>query len=185
MVKNPRISKYIMKSILLILSITVGFVFSVNAQTDIRKVDFKNFKYSILNLSGEKINKITVKNGKSQKKKKSFLVEVSGYGDLDGDGNEEAVIKTIENTGGAGNFSNAMIFTMKKGKPVVLTQFVGGDRGDGGIITAIIKDKMLIVEQNKLGETGGACCPEFVITTNYELKDSKLLQVGTQQTRKL
>jgi hypothetical protein len=176
---------HIMKKILLLLSITTIFVFSVNAQNDIRKVDFNNFKYSILNLSGEKIEKITVKNGKSQKKKKSFSVEVSGYGDLDGDGKDEAIIKTIQNTGGSGNFSNAIIFTMKNGKPVVLTEFVGGDRGDGGIISATIKDKMLIVEQNKLGEKGGACCPEFVTTTNYELKASKLVQVGTQQTRKL
>jgi hypothetical protein len=174
-----------MKKILFLLGITASFVFSVNAQTDIRKVDFKNFKYSILNLSGEKRNVIPVKNGKWSKNKKSFSVEVSGYGDLDGDGTEDAVIKTLENTGGTGNFSNAIIFTMKKGKPVVLAEFIGGDRGDGGIITTAIKDKMLIVEQNKLGEKGGACCPEFVITTNYELKDSKLVQVGEQQSRKL
>jgi hypothetical protein len=160
-----------MKNILFLLGITIGFVFSVNAQTDIRKVDFKNFKYSILNLSGEKRETIPVKNGKFSKSKRVFSVEVSGYGDLDGDGKEEAIIKTI--------------FTIKKGKPVVLTEFIGGDRGDGGIITATIKDKMLTVEQNKLGETGGACCPKFIVTTNYEWRNKKLVQVGEQQSREI
>ena len=39
------------------------FVATVTAQSDIRKVDFKNFTYVIGNLSGENKMKVTVKNG--------------------------------------------------------------------------------------------------------------------------
>ena len=39
------------------------FVATVNAQNDIRKVNFKNFTYVISDLSSENKMKVTVKNG--------------------------------------------------------------------------------------------------------------------------
>lgn len=164
-----------------------AFSFSAFAQSDIRKVDFKNFTYDIQIF--ETKEKITVKDGEytrmSEEDRLYLNVSDAEYGDLDGDGKDEAVVVTIINTGGTGNFSNGLIFTMKGGKPVVMTEFEGGDRAYGGIVGAKILDKLLIVQQNDVGEAGGACCPEFIVTTTYELKDGKLSPVGKQERREI
>jgi hypothetical protein len=158
-----------------------------NAQSAIRKVDFKNFTYNVDVF--ETKEKLRVKNGEYFRDKGDdklfFSVNVEGYGDLNGDGNEEAVIVTLMNTGGTGNFTNGMIYTMKDGKPVVLTQFEGGDRAYGGIASAKIEDGILIVERNDPGEDGGNCCPQFIITTRYKWNGKKLVQTGKEDKREL
>lgn len=157
------------------------------AQSDIRKVDFKNFTYDVQIF--EKKEKLTLKNGEfdrnTEDDKLFFTASAENYGDLDGDGSEEAVVLTMMNTGGTGNFSSGIIFTMKGGKPVVLTEFEGGDRAYGGLVDAKILNKMLIVQQYDVGETGGACCPEFIVTKTYKWNGKELEQVGKQERREL
>jgi len=178
-----------MNKLFILFSLVCALSLSTFAQGDIRKVDFKNFTYSILDLSGEAREKITVKDGEfdreGEEEKLFFSITVEGYGDLDGDGKEEAVITTLMNTGGTGNFTSGIIFTMKGGKPMVLTEFEGGDRADGGIVSAKISDRMLIVEQNDAGENGGACCPEFIVTTTFSWNGKELTPVGDQTRREL
>jgi len=58
------------------------------------------------------------------------------FGDLTGDGTEEAIIMTLLNTGGIGRFSSVLIFHMVDGSPVLLEELPGGDRGDGGLDNA-------------------------------------------------
>ncbi len=88
--------------------IVFGFAYVgvINAQSDIRKVDFKNFTYEPYCL-GEDVQKIKVENGEFFKETEEdgytdrfyFGVTVDGYGDVDGDGKDEAVISSICNTG--------------------------------------------------------------------------------------
>ncbi len=176
-----------MKKLFILLSLTITFAFSINAQTDIRKVDFKNFTYDVDIF--EKKEKLTLKNGEfdrnTEEEKLFFVVTDVVYGDLTGDGKEEAVVTTSMNTGGTGNFSSGIIFTIKKGKPVILTTFEGGDRAYGGIRSAKIDKGLFILQQNDVGEAGGACCPEFSVTTMFELKGGKLVQVGKVERREL
>lgn len=176
-----------MKKTIILVAFILSLAIISNAQSAIRKVDFKNFTYTIDVF--ETKEKIRVKKGEYFRNKgddKLFVsVSVEGYGDLNGDGNEEAIIVTLMNTGGTGNFTNGMIYTMKAGKPVVLTQFEGGDRAEGGIRTAKIENGILIVERNDPGEDGGLCCPQFVITTRYKLSGKKLVQTGKEEKREL
>ena len=70
-----------------------GFVLlltvSINAQSDIRKIDFNNFTYEMYDLSGENKIKVAVKNGEfiRDDPEDRFYFNVMGvtYGDLDGD----------------------------------------------------------------------------------------------------
>ena len=97
------------------------------AQADIRGVDFKNFLYqpSCTDMEdGKKPENIKVKNGEFERSKEMegytdrFYFEVRGieYGDLTGDGKDEALILTNCNTGGTGQFTEGLIYTMKAGK---------------------------------------------------------------------
>lgn len=165
---------------------------AVFAQKDIRKIDFDNFTYSA-SCAFEESKKITVKNSEFSESKEvdgytdRFFFKVFGtsYGDLDGDNNDEAVILTVCNTGGTGNFTEGFIFGMKAGKPVLLTRIPGGDRAYGGLRKARVEEGLLVVESNDVGEAGGACCPEFVVTNRYRVKAGKLTEVGKKERREL
>jgi hypothetical protein len=100
----------------------------------------------------------------------SPLFEASGYfkavapvfGDITGDGAEEAIVTTYEDSGGSGYFSTTWVFTMRAGQPVVLATIPGGDRADGGIRDVVMaSDGSIRVARND-STGGGACCPTGV-----------------------
>lgn len=165
---------------------------TTSAQTDIRKVDFKNFTYSP-SCTGEKPEKVTVKNGELSREKQEdgyvdrfyFKVFHVTYGDLNGDGTEEAIVLSVCNTGGTGNFSEGSVYSMKNGKPAVLANIEGGDRAEGGLRSARVENGLLVIESNDPGENGGACCPQVVVTTRTRLSNGKLLTVGKEERRDL
>ena len=177
------------KYVLAVLCLTFSFVVAAKAQSDIHKIDFRNFTYEVYNLSGENKMKITVKDGEyfrdEEEDKYIFNVMDVSYGDLDGDKKDEAVVTIVVNTGGTGNFSSGQIYTMKNGKPFVLTEFEGGDRAEGGIAGAKIVSNLLVVERNSPGEFGGACCPEVIETTRYKWNGKELVQTGEMESREL
>lgn len=178
-----------MKKLFILFGLMFTFVLSANAQNDIRKVDFRNFTYDIQSLDGENKSKVTVEDGNysrmSEDDKYYFSVADVVYGDLDGDGKEEAAVGIIENTGGTGQFSSGLIFTMRGGKAVVLTKFEGGDRAYGGIAGANIAGGILTVERNAPGDLGAACCAEFIETTRYKWNGKQLVQVGKTESQEL
>jgi len=158
----------------------------------VRKVDFKNFTYEP-ECAYDDNKKITVKNGEYSYEKPAngytdrfyFNVFETSYGDLNGDNSEEAIVLTTCNTGGTGNFTQGFIYTMKDGKPVLFTKVPGGDRAEGGLRTTRVDNGQLVVEANDPGPTGGSCCPEFIITTRYDVNTGKLKQVGKAEKRDL
>ena len=174
-----------MKFIILIAVTTLTFAADAAAQANIRSVDFKNFTYPAYCI-GETPEKVTVKNGEFYREKQedgyvdrvSFNVFDIAYGDVTGDGVGDAVILTVCNTGGTGNFSEGYVYSMKAGKPALVARIPGGDRAYGGLRSASVEKGLLIVDSNDVGEEGGACCPQFVITTRYRVTGGKLAAVG-------
>jgi hypothetical protein len=110
------------------------------------------------------------------------VFEVS-YGDLNNDNSEEAVVLTTCNTGGTGNFTEGFVYALKDSKPALFANIPGGDRAEGGLRTAKVENGQLVVESNDPGETGGACCPEFILTTRYDASSGKLKQIGKVDRR--
>lgn len=169
-----------------------AFSFAVNAQSDIRQVDFKNFTFEPY-CAGEDPQMIKVSDGEFMEEKEVdgfpdrlfFRAEVADYGDVNGDGKDEAFIISVCNTGGTGNFSEGFIYTVKQGKPVLLTRIEGGDRAYGAIREISVKSGIVTVERNSPGKLGGACCPEAVETTNYKWNGKELIAFGKTETRDL
>src|SRR5262249_15890321 len=118
------------------------------AQTDIHSVDFKNFTYSAY-CAGEDPENLTVKDGEYSREKENnegwFRVFWTKYGDLNGDGKDEAVILSVCNTGGTGQFSEGFIYSIKAGKPSLLARIPGGDRAYGGLSGASVENGVLVV----------------------------------------
>ena len=174
-----------MKRFAIVISLMLLWSATVAAQGDIRKVDFKNFTY-LAHCLGETPENIKVKNGEYSKETQEdgyvdrfyFKVFSITYGDVNSDGRDEAVTLTVCNTGGTGNFSEGMVYSMKAGKPSLIARIPGGDRAYGGLRAARVERGLLVVESNEVGEQGGACCPEFILTTNYKVIGGKLQPQG-------
>lgn len=162
----------------------------VMQQREIRSVDFKNFTYNAYcggSPPDGETTKVTVKNGKyetgdGENFPSYFEIAVDAYGDLDGDGKEEAAVSSLCNTGGTGQFSEGYIYTMKDGKPVLLSHFEGGDRGYEGLQSVKIKNGFLFVERN---DGKANCCADETLTTKYRWNGKKLVEVGKPISRRL
>jgi hypothetical protein len=162
------------------------------AQTGINKVDFKNFTYEA-HCASESTQTITVKNGQFAEEKQQdgyvdrfyFNVMDVSYGDLNADGRDEAIVLTVCNTGGTGNFSEGFVFETKNGKPVLAARVPGGDRAYGGLRSAAVKNGLLVVESNDPGTDGASCCPQLIVTASYKVNGGRLVRSGKEVRREI
>lgn len=182
-----------MKIRLLLPSVFVCLIWSLSGVAQgIRNVDFKNFTYQPY-CAGEDTQKVTVKNGEFSEEKEMdgftdrffFKVFDVTYGDLEGDKAVEAIVLTVCNTGGTGNFTEGFVYRMKGAKPSLIARIQGGDRADGGLRSAVVENGLLVVDRNEAGPNSGACCPEFGVKTTYKLSGTRLIQSGKPVRREL
>lgn len=174
-----------MFSLLFGLSIMLAAVPQCTAQIGIRSIDFKNFTYHP-HCAADEPQTITVRNGEFSMEKKMpdytdrlwFQIFEISYGDVDGDRSEEAIVLSVCNTGGTGNFSEGFVYKLKNGRPTMLVRIGGGDRAYGGLRTARVENGVLTVERNDPGDNGASCCPEFVETQKYKFVNGKLTDLG-------
>ena len=104
------------------------------------------------------------------------------YGDLDGDGRDEAAVSTLDNTGGTGQFTDVTIYAMKAGRASPVTSHGIGDRADGGVYDARISGRRLIID--RFGqENSGACCPTYIEQNVLNLRGRKLVAVARPTRR--
>jgi hypothetical protein len=181
-----------MNRFFIISLILFGLNLMVSGQTDIHQVNFKNFTYHPY-CADEEPEKIRVKNGGFSKETKyedftdhfSFNIFSVTYGDLTGDQKDEAVILSVCNTGGTGNFSEGFIYTIKAGKPALLARIPGGDRAIGGLREAKVENGVLVVERNDPERNQASCCSEYAETIKYRLNGSNLNLIGKPLSREL
>ena len=153
------------------------------AAAGVRRVDFRNFKYKG---GGEDIRVARGRGTYRSAGDLNFAYRIDSvkvvYGDVTGDGREEAAVVLFYDGGGTGWFSRGFLFTSRKGRPALLATFEGGDRGDRGIRTVSIKGGVLSVQRNELekfnGVASGLCCPVYWVTTDYRFDGGRLVAFG-------
>jgi len=179
-----------MKSFLISICLLLVLDSSAFAQNDIHSIDFKNFTYSPF-CAGDAPETLTAKDGEFSKETPQdgyvdrlyFNVSDIAYGDLNGDGRDEAIVLTVCNTGGTGNFSEGFVFTMKGAKATMTGRIPGGDRAYGGLRSTRVEKGLLLVDSNDPGKDGAACCPELILTTTYKVVGNKLTKIGKATSR--
>lgn len=113
-----------------------------------------------------------------------FEVQEILRGDLTGDGQDEAVVRTVCNTGGTGWFDEGFVYSVKDGKAVLLGRIPGGDRASGSVRCARFEDGALKVE--RLGnESGAAQGIDFVDTETWRVRNGRLEEAGKPARRTL
>lgn len=139
----------------------------------IRAVDFDNISYpnfpDYSDPNGRKKKYVTLKPGEGGP---NFI----NYGDITGDGQEEAMVELeVENNGSAVP-GYVYIFAIENGKPKVIWDFETGDRADGGLHNVYAENGQLVIElfgkdrviggQLYRGDEG-LCCPSAFTRTRY------------------
>lgn len=154
--------------------------------SSIRSVDFDNISYPNLpdysDPRGYRKKRVTLKPGEGGP---SHL----NYGDITGDGAEEAMaVLPIENRGSAIPYY-VYIFTLKAGKPTLLWDFKTGDRADGGLRQVYADNGELVIElfgkDRVIGEElyrgdEGLCCPSSFTQARYKWTGKHFQQISRE-----
>lgn len=157
-------------------------VHAANANSLIRTVDFRNEPWDFGDGVIGEMNDGQWQTGSNDGGDfRSFQIVDVDHGDLDGDGTEEAIVTTNENTGGTGQFSDAVVFRWTGKGPVRVTSHGIGDRSDGGIYNVVIVGGIARIERFTSGQ--GACCPTEVSTYSLKLRGNKLVTAKARTTR--
>jgi hypothetical protein len=96
------------------------------------------------------------------------------FGDLNGDGEKDAVIILDSSFGGTGHFYELAVVVNKNGEPL---QIASEDLGDRSIINSLeINDGKIIIDIIIHGPGDGGCCPTLRKIFEYELQNDKLIK---------
>jgi hypothetical protein len=126
----------------------------------IRSVDFSNFTYpwtTDLAVPGSSKKTFTLKDGGSPEKSDEVGMSLLslGYGDLTGDGTEEAIVVLAVSTNGSAIPHAVYIYTLENKQPKPLWAFSTGDRADGGLRNIYSDQGDLVVELYGKGKVLG------------------------------
>ena len=176
----------------------------VAAPQSIREIDFKNASYAWDDLDrGVPSNwhwlaqlphgSVRLKNGQHRVSDGSesgntfpdlSLVSVT-YGDLFGDGREEAAVHLLYRTGGTANWSYLYVYTLDSQQPKLIAVLESGSRADGGLLRVKIQKHLLILDflDSELRE--GDCCSEGFVRVRYHWQRDKFIEPGVRQKGKL
>jgi hypothetical protein len=177
--------------LLLILIFALAPAAQSSSVRSIREVDFKNFAYPKLS-TGKclKMRTVRVRNGKygSLDNFSPRVVPRGGcwqvnvgpviYGDVTGDGQEDAMVVLYAEAGGTESSNDVFVYTLKHNRPVLLWKFATGDRAEGGLLKLYAQNGKLVIElagQNRFiggnlygGDCTGACQPPFLTRSTYQ-----------------
>lgn len=100
------------------------------------------------------------------------------YGDLDGDGDEDAAAQfTIEGMGGGNNYGFYLaVFRNENGKFAGITDDVIGGKLNRDITLTKIEDGKMLFDTKSYDTDDGACCPSIEGKTAYILEGKKLIE---------
>ena len=105
------------------------------------------------------------------------------YGDLDGDGAEEAVVHTVCAYGANGAQDTVQVWAVDDGEPVLVDTLgepstrVTGPKPPA-LVDAAVEDGELTLTWTHYAEDDPNCCPSGETSLRYELDDGALDQVG-------
>jgi hypothetical protein len=171
--------------------------------TTVRQIDFKNFTYAWSDppenvpltwhwLTSSPKLRFRAANGihhfynpgqDNYERKRAPLIRVDSvtYGDLGGDGVEEAVVALNYSSGGTANWDYLYVYKLENGHAVLLARMETGSRGYGGLVKASIRDGLLIIDFADAERRVGDCCSEGYIRVRYKWQKDGFIEEGVRE----
>lgn len=101
------------------------------------------------------------------------LIEPTAFGDLNGDGADDAAVLLASNSGGSGTFIDLHAVLNEKGEPVDAASTLLGDRIQVNSLT--IEDGQIVVDMIAQGPNDPMCCPTQPVQRTYVLEGDELV----------
>ena len=107
-----------------------------------------------------------------------MLSDQVAFGDLNGDGAEDAVVVLITDPGGSGTFRHLGVVINEKGTPQHVASQLLGDRVK--VKSLSVRSGEIVVQMMTHGTRDPMCCPTFQVTRNYVLQEGRLVIAGVR-----
>ena len=106
------------------------------------------------------------------------LIPFTAFGDLNGDGADDAVVLLVENSGGSGSFIYLAAVINQEGTPENAATTLLGDRVSPEAV--VIVDGKIVLEAATHTEDDPMCCPSLKTRTTYALQNGELTTVSME-----
>jgi len=193
--------KHLSRATLLLLMLSALPVHAANPD-GIRSIDFKNFAFPWDNdvhltdrstwhwIASRPQTLVRIENGihyfrhsDQSASKPSPVISVDGvtYGDLDGDGTEEAAVHLNYGSGGTQNWDYLYVYKRVDGSPKLIGLLISGERGYGGLVGSTIQNGLLVLDFADADRRVGDCCSEGYIRVHYRWRNGTFVEEGTRE----
>jgi len=171
-------------------------------RSPIRAIDFANYSYSGSPIYSDR-KKFDLKDGtyegllipdckgSTADCHEPVSLVAQTYGDVTGDGVEEAMVVLTESIRGSSIPYYIYVFGIEKERPKVLWAGATGDRAEGGLRKVYSENGELVIElygngarvngDAFAGDGNGACCPSSITRTRYRWKENRFVQQGKSE----
>lgn len=105
------------------------------------------------------------------------------FGNLDGDGVEDAAVFLVENSGGTGHFTYVSAQLNQNGQPVDAGAVLVGDSTQ--VKSAAIENGQIVAEFVTQGPEDAQCCPTLKVRKSYALQEGQLAEVGSEDLERI
>ena len=102
-----------------------------------------------------------------------LLTELTARADLNGDGQEEAVVLLHHWTGGTGQFLHLAVVTRRQGRPVMVASRRVGDRVQVRVLR--IEGQEAVLDVVRAGPSDPSCCPGEIASMGWTFQRSRLV----------
>jgi len=128
-----------------------------------------------ITLTGGEYESEPLAEGSSDRQQVTLVPYGVHFGDLDGDGSDDALVFLSENTGGTGDFTYIAAQLNQNGQPVDAGSVWIEDRIQ--IISVAIEDGQVMLEVTAEGPGDAACCKTHKTQKIYALQDGQLAEL--------
>jgi hypothetical protein len=198
--------KILARAVIVVLSLSTALTAGIPKTDEIRRLDFKNFSFPWDEEMGEASSVPTISRwisplpqeyiravrgthhfyspGQDElEREQAPLISVDSitYGDLDGDGIEEAAVHLNYSTGGTSNWDFLYIYKLGRGRPKLLGILESGSRGYGGLVRTSIAEGLLVLDFADAERRVGDCCSEGYIRVRYRWQGQGFVEEGPRE----
>jgi hypothetical protein len=103
------------------------------------------------------------------------------YGDLDGNGTEEAAVHLNYGSGGTQNWDYLYVYKSVDGRPSLIGILISGERGYGGLVRSSIENGLLVLDFADADRRVGDCCSEGYIRVHYRWRNGTFVEIGARE----